>query len=58
MKKYLLTAGAALLLTAGVTATVMNTGKSPKKEPTKNTGKDCPYMQTKCCKTEKSTACY
>jgi hypothetical protein len=53
MKKYLLVASAGLLLTAGVTATVLNTGK---KKTTKNTSKCCMYKEH-CMKASK-TACY
>jgi hypothetical protein len=52
MKKYLLIAGAGLLLTAGVTATALHAGK---KKATTNTSKSCPHhMCSKACK----TACY
>lgn len=52
MKKYLLIAGAGLLITAGVTATVLNTGK---KKTTKDTSKECTYHKAQ--KASK-TACY
>lgn len=54
MKKNLLIAGAALLITAGVTATVLNTGK---KKTTKDTSKECTYKSERCAKASK-TACY
>jgi hypothetical protein len=52
MKKYLLVAGAGLLITAGVTATALHTGK---KKTTTNTSKTCPYHK---CSKASSTACY
>ncbi len=54
MKKYILIAGGALLITAGVTATVVSTGK---KKTTKDTSKECTYKSSKCTKMFK-TACY
>jgi hypothetical protein len=51
MKKYLLIAGAGLLMAAGVTATALHSGK---KKTTTNTSKTCPYH--KCSKS--SMACY
>jgi len=52
MKKYLLIAGAGLLMTAGVTATALTTGK---KKTTTNTSKHCPYHR---CSKASNNACY
>jgi len=53
MKKYVLVAGAALLLTAGVTATALK--GSGKKKTTTNTSKTCPYHK---CSKASNAACY
>jgi hypothetical protein len=52
MKKYILIAGAGLLITAGVTATALHNGK---KKTTTNTSKNCPYHK---CSKASNTACY
>jgi len=52
MKKYLLIAGTGLLITAGVTATALHTGK---KKTTTDTSKTCPYH--KCTKASR-VACF
>jgi hypothetical protein len=53
MKKYLLIAGAGLLITAGVTATALKS--NGKKKTTTNTSKTC--LAHKCSKAS-NTACY
>ena len=55
MKKYVLIAGAGLLLTAGVTATMLS--NSGKKKTTTDTSKKCTYSEKKCSKAYKTT-CY
>jgi len=52
MKKYLLAGAAGLLLTAGVTATVLNNGH---KKTTTKTSKTCPYHH---CIKGSNAACY
>lgn len=54
MKKYVLIAGAGLLLTAGVTATVLS--NSGKKKTPADTSKKCTYSEK--CKKAYKTACY
>lgn len=51
MKKYILIVSAGLLITAGVTATALHSGK----KKTTNTGKTCPYHK---CSKASNTACY